>query len=542
MSRRLLCWFSIFIALLCFASWALAAQPAAKCAKPAEKTEQTAAKSDKPAAKAEKPVEKSEKKPAKDAKDAKSDKDAKPAAKPAAEMPPTHTIKKEIIKVTIQLDGLFEAKTAHEIFVKPEEWNMLVVESAVPHGSRVRKGDVLIQLETEKIDKTIADLRAEMKINEVSMRQSEDQLSALEKTVPLDLESSRRAASQAGEDRKSFLDVERPFAVKATEFNLRMSKDMLEYEEEELRQLEKMYKADDITEETEQIVLKRARDTVARAKFMVDGTQLYHDKALKFAIPRMEEQVKDLAERKSLDWEKNKIDLPLALQKQRLELEKQRVQRERLEDRLKKILADREMLTIKSPIDGIVYYGKCVRGRFSDSTMMADSLRQNGTIMPNQVVMTVVEPRPMFIRASVPEDQLHRLRPGLKGLATPSGYPDLKLAASVDEVEDIPTGPGCFDARLNVELNRKCKGLMPGMGCKVRFVPYLKKNVIAVPPKAVNTDELDDQKFYVYVPVKDGNPKKQYVTVGEKTDKLVEILKGLAEGDKVLLEAPKEQK
>ena len=35
-----------------------------------------------------------------------------------------------------------------------------------------------------------------------------------------------------------------------------------------------MYKANDITEETEQIVLKRARDTVERAKFMVEYAQL----------------------------------------------------------------------------------------------------------------------------------------------------------------------------------------------------------------------------------------------------------------------------
>jgi hypothetical protein len=31
------------------------------------------------------------------------------------------------------------------------------------------------------------------------------------------------------------------------------------------------------------------------------------------------------------------------------------------------------------------------------------------------------------------------------------------------------------------------------------------------------------------------------VTLGEKTDKSVEIRKGLAEGEKVLLEAPKEK-
>ena len=103
-----------------------------------------------------------------------------------------------------------------------------------------------------------------------------------------------------------------------------------------------MYKADDITEETEEIVLKRARDSVEKAKFMVEYAKLNHDQALKFAIPRMEVTVKESARRKSLDWEKNKVELPLAVQKQRLELEKLRMQRERSDEKLKKLLADRE--------------------------------------------------------------------------------------------------------------------------------------------------------------------------------------------------------
>ena len=58
-----------------------------------------------------------------------------------------------------------------------------------------------------------------------------------------------------------------------------MAKDTLEYEEEELRQLEKMYKADEATEETEKIVLKRARDTVKRAKFVLERTQAECDES-----------------------------------------------------------------------------------------------------------------------------------------------------------------------------------------------------------------------------------------------------------------------
>ena len=81
---------------------------------------------------------------------------------------------------------------------------------------------------------------------------------------------------------------------------------------------------------------------------------------------------------------------------------------------------------------------------------------------------------------------------------------------------------------------------MPGMTCKVKLTPYLKQDALTVPPTAVVTDELDEEKQTVQVLEKDGTTKSRPVTVGRKTDKQVEILKGLSEGDKVVIE-PKKQ-
>jgi multidrug efflux pump subunit AcrA (membrane-fusion protein) len=524
-----------------------AAKPTPAAAKPAEspaKAAEPVAKQAEGSPKSAEPAGKPGETPAKSAEPSSKSGDAaaKAGEKCKDSAPATHTVKRGPLKITITLDGVFEAQTAREIFVKPEEWTMLTVEEAAQHGQHVRKGDVLLTLDTEKLDRTIDDLRADQKLSDLSIQQNEDQLKAFEKTMPMDLEASKRAARIGEEDRSYFFETVKPFSIKMNDFSLKVAKENLEYEEEELHQLEKMYKADDITEETEQIVLKRARDAVEKARFIVEYAKINHDETARFGLPRAEEMIKESTLRKSVDWEKKKLELPLTLQRQRLELEKLRLQRVRTEDRLKKLLADRGMMTVKSPIDGIVYYGKCTRGRFGDSNGMAESLRRNGIIQPNQVVMTVVAPRPMFIRASVSEDELHDVHPGMTGKVTPSGYPEPKLNATLDDVSDVPVSPGNFDAKLSVKLGRKSKFLMPGMTCKIKLTPYVKKDALGVPPKTVQTDELDDEKHFVWVLEKDGKPKKRDVELGKKTDKLTEIVKGLAEGDKVLLEPPKEEK
>ncbi len=159
----------------------------------------------------------------------------------------------------------------------------------------------------------------------------------------------------------------------------------------------------------------------------------------------------------------------------------------------------------------------------------------------NQTLMTVVQPQVMTIQATIPEDQLHRLRPGLSGVAVPSSFPKLELPAALSQWSEIPIGPGSFAATLRVNLKPEATAILPGMACKVKLTAYAKKDALLLPVSAVLTDELDDHR-YVYLLGKDGKSTKRDVSVGEKTDKVIEIVKGLAEGDQVLQEAPKDGK
>ena len=82
---------------------------------------------------------------------------------------------------------------------------------------------------------------------------------------------------------------------------------------------------------------------------------------------------------------------------------------------------------------------------------------------------------------------------------------------------------------------------MPGMACTVKLVPYVDKAALVVPAKAVFTDELDDAKSYVFVTADGGKTSaKRPVTVGKRSDERVEIVKGIAAGDVILLERPKD--
>jgi hypothetical protein len=127
--------------------------------------------------------------------------------------------------------------------------------------------------------------------------------------------------------------------------------------------------------------------------------------------------------------------------------------------------------------------------------MMAGSLRRGGMITKNAVLMTIVAPRPMFVRATVSEGDLDKIRTGLAATVRPAAYPDLKLAGSVSRIDGIPTASDAFDAQIDVKLDagdQRATAVVPGMTCTAKLIPYADRRALVVPAKAVFEEELDE--------------------------------------------------
>ncbi len=469
--------------------------------------------------------------------------DSQDTDKPAEaeqEGPELHTVERAPLRIEVTLDGLFEAQRSEEIVLNPQQWATFTVLKAVPHGAQVERGQVLVTFDPEKIDQAIADLRHELETGRLEIELAEQQLATLEKATPMDLEAAERAQRIAREDLEYYTRIGRPLALKSEEFSLKSARYYLENQEEELRQLEKMYEADDLTEETEEIVLKRARFAVERARFSLEQAKESYDRTMRYLIPRRDVSIEEQAGRAELAREAAQVALPVNLRKQRVALEQLKDTQRRSQEKLENLLADRELMTVRAPLDGVVYYGECQRGKFSDSDTVGANLRPGGNVAARNVILTVVRMRPMFVRVTVPESKLHLVRPGIRGMVEPTGDPGLKLRARVETVGSIPFKSGNFDARVRVRLGEEAAALMPGMACRVKLVAYENKRALVVPTTAVATDLRNPPRQYVYVLGEREKPKRRLVAVGRRSGDRVEILDGLVEGDRILQQHPEE--
>jgi multidrug efflux pump subunit AcrA (membrane-fusion protein) len=464
----------------------------------------------------------------------------KDVAPSAAAKPISYKVEKKPFKIELTLKGILQAEETAPISYRPQptvqpppSQGPLTIRQIVPHGTKVKAGEMLVAFDTRKIDDVIADLETEKKVLEANIKLAEEELPLFQKSVPIDLAVAETAKKRADDDLKYFVEVGRPEAEKGANFSVKSAKFFLESEQEQLRQLQKMYKANDLTEDTEKIILRRQEFYVEMADFFYKAELIYRDHTLNQTLPNQDKTLRENQVKQTLQLEKARKTLaPMAFQKQEA-LVKMRFDREKNRSRLDKIRQDRAAMTIQSPFEGVVYHGKFHKGQWTVSDALENKLVANGTVAPEEVFLTVVKPRPVVVHLTVEEKDAYLIKPGLDGKARMLFHPDRKLAARVTKVSSVPAAPGKFDAQVVLD-HRAMADLMPGMACSVKFVPYAKDEALVVPSAAVHDE---DDRYVVHV-AKQGKPEKREVTPGRSNGEHTEILSGLQEGEEILVERP----
>ncbi len=498
---------------------------------------------EKPDAKSE---EKKEEKPADAAKEDATKTDDKAEAKTEAKKRKTHKVEPKRLKVDVSLDGVFVAREMTEVPLRPESWSDYEIVEVVEHGKKVREGETLIKFDDEKLEEAIDDLELEQRLNELAIRKAEDELPRMEKTLKMNHEVAERSNRQAQEDFERYQEIERPQTVKSAEFMVKYYNSSLDYEKDELEQLEKMYEADDLTEETEEIVLKRQRNSVEFAEYSLENAKLNRDETLNVRLPRFDIEIRESLERAEMALARSKLSLSVDLNQARYELEQRKEARTKSLDRHAKLLEDRGLMEIKSPAEGIVFYGQCVNGRWSDTPSLINKYKPHSNASPSSILMTIVEERPVFITASLDEGKRPEVADGQKAsIALPAEGAD-RLEAKVKSVSPIPVSPGKFEIEFELDQDAIPDWVDAGMSCKVEVKSYDKKDAITVPKAAVHDDEDDVNKKYVWLITnpddEDAKPERRDVTLGKRSGDDIEITKGLKAGDVVSLEDESKKK
>ena len=421
--------------------------------------------------------------------------------------------------------------THSSLELKPESWKTFTIESLVDHGTAVKKGDVLVAFEKEAYERHLADQERAVATAALNLATEELNFTKLQEEVALQLEGARHAKKVADENLEYFLKIGRPAAEKELEQSLKSSEFRLAAAKEELKQLKQMYDADDLTEETEEIILDRQKFSVESAEFSLEEAKRAAESKRTYGLPREQNQLEKAAAEAAIALAKAEQNLPRSVKVAELALQGSRVGLKRQKLELERLRKDAALLEWKAPEDGVLLHGSLEDGKWQLGDL-AKSLKVKGTVPVETPILSFVPASATVTLTAWADPNVTRsLTPGTPVSLTLPGKEAMALQAKVAGVSNQPTLDGKQSVSLSGELPKDLSQFWTSpVQCLV--VAYQKDEALQVPTAALQFSA--DSGWTVEVKLADGKTERRAVKPGAVSGKHTEILEGLEPGQVVV--------
>ena len=187
---------------------------------------------------------------------------------------------------------------------------------------------------------------------------------------------------------------------------------------------------------------------------------------------------------------------------------------------------------VNAPVDGQVIYDH----ERDDWGGAEYKIKQGTVVHERRVVIRLPDPKQMQVVAKVAEARIDRIKVGMPAKIEVEGLPDVALTGKVTRVNEYPASENWFNSNIKeyattVQVFDPPSGLRPGMTARVAIRVETIEDALQVPIQSV----VERKGKYYCLRRGDTALEPREVVPGSTNEKFIVIRKGLALGDKVLL-------
>jgi HlyD family secretion protein len=428
------------------------------------------------------------------------------------------------LDVRIVKDGELQAINNIDIFCNVE--GQTTVLTLVKEGATVKKGDVLITLDSSAIKQHIEDTTLDVQKAEADVTASREMLEIQKSQNSANLEAADVAVTLAQLDLEEYREGTFPQKELALQTAKKMAEITLENKKQYLQQTRDLFDKSFVTAtdvknaEQDEIkaedALKQANtDLTVLSKYTHEKEETGNESALTQAkqklIRTQRENAAQLNQR-AADLEAK--EQALALQKRRLDKYKEQL----------------DACTIIAPTDGLVVYASSV-DRYSQNPM-----QEGATVRERQLLLRLPDISSMKAVVRVQEAQVSKLHEGQRAVVKIVGFPK-PIGATVSKISVLSDSsqrywnPDLKEYPVDLNLDDTPANTRPGVGAQADIYVSRLTNVLTVPITSLYSSGNDT---YVFVR-SDPDPLPVKVAVGATNETQVQILSGLQSGQPVLI-------
>lgn len=411
-----------------------------------------------------------------------------------------------------------------------KQWTKFKIVKVLPAGSKVKKGETIIELEEKGLREDIKKRQDNLAVQKATIEQKRNSYNRNLKLMASDLEAASLKELRAKQALADYVEGGKENLILSANERLENYNYAIEYLTVELDQLEKMYKEDDLTQESEEFILARKRRQLKKKKLFLKVVEHNLKVELTRTIPDKLVSLKRKLLEKSQYKLKKKEDWAIWQLKEDIALKKLDLSFKAAQEKLKEAEADLEFCSIKADFDGVLYYGESVDGKWLYDNTFRDIVKRKKSLSSNWVFATLVDESQLAVTALYDESHINKVQKGL----------DVEISTAIDK-KDSASGKILLHSNVPVKAhfyrmkasfdNEKIPYLKPGMRAKVKVINYHNATATQIPQSYLKES---DGRSFVYVKSDEGIVE-QDVVAGVKEGRMIEIKDGLLPSTKIYL-------
>ena len=445
---------------------------------------------------------------------------------------PTFTAKRGPLTISVVESGTIKARD--QVIIKNEVEGRTSIITLVREGTRVHKGDLLVELDVSALQDGKIDQEIRVQNAEAAYINARENLAIATSKAVSDVNQAELAVEFARKDLRKYEQGQYPKDVNEMKMRIGLAQEELErakhtldwsnrlFQEKYISETEKT--ADELTVKRKTLELDLANANLA---MLEDFTHPRQIRQLQSDVQQAESAL-DRAKRKA---EADKRQAQAELTAKEAEYTRQKTKLVKIEDQIKKT-------KIPAPSDGLVIYATSTKGGFA--SMMKEPLNEGQQVIERQELIYLPTGASTMAEIGIHEASLAKVRVGQPALVTVETLPGKRFLGTVGLVAPLPDSTGLFlnpdlkvfNAQIYIDTNDPV--LRSGTTCKAEIIVETYEDAVYVPVQAV-TRVAGDTLVYV----RDGKavvPRK--VEIGLDNNRMIRIVRGLEEGEVVLLDPP----
>ena len=369
------------------------------------------------------------------------------------------------------------------------------IRELAPEGSHVKAGDLIARLGTTELEIDLDRVKQEL-------RQAQ-----------MDLQVAEGEYEEAGATVKDVTEGEGALSVEEARSNLQRAAKKAERLREEFSHLQPLMEKGFITRDE----LAKTRDQLDEAEDELALARRRTDVLVQMAHPREQKRA------------------ALQLSQKAAQLGQTRTRVVEAQARLELLGRLLSACTIYAYSPGLVVYEEFL------NVNPRRKLRVGDRVFATQGIITIPEVNRMVVEASIGEAEVHRVKPGQPATIRVEAFPDLRLTGKVSRVGTLASASATrpFDEKrfdLIIEVDATTVELRPEMTARADIVVGTRKDVLLIPVTSV----FEKQGSFVAYVVSRNKTEQRPIDLGESNDRMVEVVSGLREHERVSLTEPPE--